>query len=55
MVYHIKDTNYDHEEEGAIVPNHVLEGEGLTVGQDIDVVRRDANVERKRSEEVKMH
>ena len=32
-IYHIKDTNYDHAEEGAIVPNHVLEGEGLTVGQ----------------------
>lgn len=32
-IYHIKDTNYDHAEEGAIVPNHVLQGEGLTVGQ----------------------
>ena len=32
-IYHIKDTNYDHAEEGAVVPNHVLEGEGLTVGQ----------------------
>lgn len=32
-LYHIKDTNYDHTEEGAVVPNHVLEGEGLTVGQ----------------------
>lgn len=24
--YHIKDTNYDHREEGAVVPNHILEG-----------------------------
>lgn len=32
-IYHIKDTNYDHAEEGAVVPNHVIQGEGLTVGQ----------------------
>lgn len=25
-IYHIKDTNYDHREEGAVVPNHILEG-----------------------------
>ncbi|KAI7788259.1 hypothetical protein LA080_012326 [Diaporthe eres] len=25
-IYHIKDTNYDHREEGAVIPNHVLEG-----------------------------
>lgn len=39
-IYHIKDTNYDHEEEGAVVPNHVLEGEGLTAGQHIENARR---------------
>ncbi|KAG9200533.1 hypothetical protein G6514_006875 [Epicoccum nigrum] len=38
-IYHIKDTNYDHEEEGAVVPNHVLEGEGLTAGQHIENAR----------------
>jgi hypothetical protein len=32
-VYHIKDTNYDHDEVGVVVPNHILEGEGLTPGQ----------------------
>jgi hypothetical protein len=53
-IYHIKDTNYDHEEEGAIVPNHVLEGEGLTVGQNIDAVRRNGDVEGKHAEEVKV-
>jgi hypothetical protein len=52
-VYHIKDTNYDHEEEGAIIPNHVLEGEGLTVGQRIHVGHGSPNLEQKRSEEVK--
>jgi len=24
-IYHIKDTNYNHREEGAVIPNHVLE------------------------------
>ncbi|OAL05561.1 hypothetical protein IQ06DRAFT_239766 [Phaeosphaeriaceae sp. SRC1lsM3a] len=32
-IYRIKDTNYDHAEEGAVIPNHILEGEGLTPGQ----------------------
>ncbi|EAT82281.2 hypothetical protein SNOG_09946 [Parastagonospora nodorum SN15] len=32
-IYHMKDTNYDRAEEGAVVPNHVLQGEGLTPGQ----------------------
>jgi hypothetical protein len=32
-IYHIKDTNYDHHEEGAVVPNHILQGEGLDEGQ----------------------
>ncbi|KAI8931951.1 hypothetical protein NX059_010851 [Plenodomus lindquistii] len=31
-VYHIKDTNYDHAEEGAVVPNHILESRGLIPG-----------------------
>ncbi|KAJ4372612.1 hypothetical protein N0V86_007974 [Didymella sp. IMI 355093] len=44
-VYHIRDTNYDHEEEGAIVPNHVLEGEGLTAGQHVEAARRVPNVD----------
>ncbi|KAK7709381.1 hypothetical protein SLS64_006294 [Diaporthe eres] len=29
-IYHIKDTNYDHREEGAVIPNHVLEGMHVT-------------------------
>ncbi|KAI0129691.1 hypothetical protein BJ170DRAFT_617268 [Xylariales sp. AK1849] len=28
-VYHMEDTNYDKKEEGAIVPNHVLEEKGI--------------------------
>lgn len=32
--YRISDTNYDRREEGAVVPNHVLEGRGLVVGQE---------------------
>jgi hypothetical protein len=39
-IYHIKDTNYDHHEEGAIVPNHILRGEGLTEGQHQDEIAR---------------
>lgn len=34
-IYHIKDTNYDHDEEGAVIPNHILEGKGLTEGQNV--------------------
>ncbi|KAF2026902.1 hypothetical protein EK21DRAFT_73245 [Setomelanomma holmii] len=37
---HIKDTNYDHVEEGAVVPNHILEGEGLTPGQRREEIAR---------------
>jgi hypothetical protein len=33
-IYHIRDTNYDRTEEGAVVPNHILEKEGLTPGQE---------------------
>jgi len=32
-IYHIKDTNYDLVETGAVVPNHILEGKNLTPGQ----------------------
>lgn len=49
-VYHIKDTNYDHEEEGAVVPNHILEGEGLTAGQHVEAARRAASVDKEGSE-----
>ncbi|PVH97514.1 hypothetical protein DM02DRAFT_674063 [Periconia macrospinosa] len=30
----VRDTNYDRREIGAVVPNHVLEGRGLTEGQE---------------------
>jgi len=43
-IYHIKDTNYDHHEEGAVIPNHILEGKGLTEGQDINVIQRTASI-----------
>ncbi|KAJ4333520.1 hypothetical protein N0V87_007545 [Didymella glomerata] len=49
-VYHIKDTNYDHEEEGAVVPNHILEGEGLTAGQHVEAARRAASIDKEGSE-----
>ncbi|KAJ4405739.1 hypothetical protein N0V91_005046 [Didymella pomorum] len=49
-VYHVKDTNYDHEEEGAIVPNHILEGEGLTASQHVEANRRAARVDKCGSE-----
>lgn len=39
-IYHIKDTNYDHREEGAVIPNHILEGKGLTEGQDVAQIQR---------------
>lgn len=39
-VYHMKDTNYDHKEEGAVVPNHILQGEGLTEGQNAEEIKR---------------
>ncbi|KAF2727326.1 hypothetical protein EJ04DRAFT_505881 [Polyplosphaeria fusca] len=39
-VRHVKDTNYDRQEVGVVVPNHVLHGEGLTEGQRVeDIVR----------------
>lgn len=44
-IYHIKDTNYDHTEEGVVVPNHVLEGEGLTVGQRREEILRNRQVD----------
>jgi len=31
-IYHMKDTNYDKTEEGAVIPNHVLQEEGWTPG-----------------------
>lgn len=34
-IYHIRDTNYDKTEEGAVVPNHILEQEGITSTQEI--------------------
>jgi hypothetical protein len=52
--YHIKDTNYNHVEEGAVVPNHILEGEGLTTGQRKDGMARTAEQEDKRSDAVLM-
>jgi hypothetical protein len=36
-IYHMRDTNYDITEEGAVVPNHILEKEGLTPGQELVV------------------
>ena len=39
-IYHVKDTNYDLREEGAVVPNHVLEGKGLSRGQDAVAIQR---------------
>ncbi|KAF1355747.1 hypothetical protein EJ07DRAFT_167936 [Lizonia empirigonia] len=43
-IYHIKNTNYDHEEEGAVIPNYILEGEGLTTGQHVEESRGVASV-----------
>ncbi|KAF2873894.1 hypothetical protein BDV95DRAFT_356346 [Massariosphaeria phaeospora] len=44
-IYHIKDTNYDHEEQGAVIPNHILEGKDLTPGQHInDIARQVPNI-----------
>ncbi|KAF2251755.1 hypothetical protein BU26DRAFT_242849 [Trematosphaeria pertusa] len=43
-IYHIKDTNYDHHEQGAVIPNHILEGRGLTEGQNIEDIKRGASV-----------
>ncbi|RYO36302.1 hypothetical protein AA0111_g3112 [Alternaria arborescens] len=34
-IYHIQDTNYDRTEEGVVIPNHILETEGVTPGQEI--------------------
>jgi len=44
-IYHIKDTNYDHAEEGAVVPNHILAGENLTPGQQREATVKDTQVE----------
>jgi hypothetical protein len=35
-IYHITDTNYDKSEEGAVIPNHILEREGITPAQEIE-------------------
>lgn len=43
-IYHIKDTNYDHREQGAVIPNHILEGRGLTPGQVAEEIARAASV-----------
>jgi hypothetical protein len=32
--YHMKDTNYDRNEEGAVVPNHILEKELFALGHE---------------------
>lgn len=45
-IYHIKDTNYDHHEEGAVIPNHILEGTGLTEGQHREEIIRGNSVTR---------
>jgi len=34
-VYHMTDTNYDKTEEGAVIPNHILERDGLAPVQEI--------------------
>lgn len=34
-IYHMQDTNYDRTEEGVVIPNHILETEGVTPGQEI--------------------
>ncbi|KAH7113906.1 hypothetical protein B0J11DRAFT_143101 [Dendryphion nanum] len=50
-IYRIKDTNYDHEEEGAVIPNHILEGIGLTEGQQVAVEAPRAVVAAEKQEE----
>jgi hypothetical protein len=40
--YHMKDTNYDRAEAGAVVPNHILEREGVTPGQVVSLPDREA-------------
>ncbi|KAF2011274.1 hypothetical protein BU24DRAFT_397708 [Aaosphaeria arxii CBS 175.79] len=51
MIFKITDTNYDHQEEGAVVPNHVLDGTNLTVGQQRAVaVARPVNVGQKKKD-----
>jgi hypothetical protein len=47
-IYHIKDTNYTKNEEGAIIPNHILEGTGLTEGQHLEEIARAASLARAR-------
>ena len=34
-VYHMQDTNYDRTEEGVVIPNHILEMEGMTSGREV--------------------
>jgi hypothetical protein len=44
-IYHIKDTNYDHREEGAVIPNHVLEDMHLIDGpSEPEVGKKDRRV-----------
>ncbi|KAF2705960.1 hypothetical protein K504DRAFT_387272 [Pleomassaria siparia CBS 279.74] len=45
-IYYIKDTNYTKVEEGAVVPNHVLDGTGLTQGQNVEEIARAASIAR---------
>lgn len=50
-IYHIKDTNYDKDEEGAVVPNHILEEKGIAnvevhEGEGIQHIKERASVER---------
>jgi hypothetical protein len=45
-IYYIKDTNYTKNEEGAIIPNHILEGTGLTEGQNLEEIARAASLAR---------
>jgi len=40
--YHMTDTNYNRAEEGAIVPNHILEQEGITSGHEVVIRDREA-------------
>ncbi|KAI3393409.1 hypothetical protein diail_4304 [Diaporthe ilicicola] len=44
-IHHIKDTNYDHREDGAVVPNHILEGMNIRERPSVqDIERTDASV-----------
>lgn len=39
-IYHMTDTNYDKTEKGAVVPNHILEREGLPPTHEVDERRQ---------------